>query len=200
MRLAPDAAAREWCRRDMIKRPEGLNFGRSCPRWAQEERLARTCNRMDTTMDVQHEISMTDYRALAEFRYRVRCFLRFSEQAAREAGLAPQQHQLLLAIKGLPEGRKATVSELAERLQLQHHSTVELIDRLMEHDLVQRHRDEGDQRRVLVTLTAQGEEVLRDLSRHMLTELQAAGPALVDSLAALIHATPSVAEVDDTRP
>ena len=83
-------------------------------------------------MDSKDEISITEYQALAEFRYELRRFLRFSEQAARAAGFEPRQHQLLLAIKGLPEGKQATISALAERLQIAHHSTVELIDRLVE--------------------------------------------------------------------
>ncbi|HYX50470.1 MAG TPA: helix-turn-helix domain-containing protein, partial [Ktedonobacteraceae bacterium] len=83
-------------------------------------------------MNPDDEISITEYQTLAEFRYQLRRFLRFSEQAARAAGLEPQQHQLLLALKGLPEGRKATIGALAERLQLTHHSTVELVDRLVE--------------------------------------------------------------------
>ena len=70
-------------------------------------------------MNVEHDITLSEYQALAEFRYQLRCFLRFSEQAARTVGLEPQQHQLLLALKGLPEGRIATVGELAERLQIQ---------------------------------------------------------------------------------
>jgi len=89
-------------------------------------------------------------------------------------------------MKGLPEGRKATVSELAERLQLRHHSTVELIDRLVKRGLVERHRDEEDKRRVLVTLTSQGEEILHHLSHHMLTELRSTGPAFVDVLNTLL--------------
>ena len=79
-----------------------------------------------------------------QMRYQIRRFLHFSEQAAHEAGLVPQQHQLLLAFKGLPAGRKATISEVAERLQLQHHSTVELIDRLVERGLIKRLRDDID--------------------------------------------------------
>lgn len=131
-------------------------------------------------------ISMSDYQALAEFRYQIRRFLRFSEEAAYAADLEPQQHQVLLAIKGLPEGRNATVGELAERLQLRHHSTVELIDRLVKRGLVERHRDEEDQRRVLVNLTSQGEEILHHLSRHMLAELRSTGPVFVGSLNALL--------------
>ena len=137
-------------------------------------------------MEIQSSVSLTDYQALAEFRYQIRRFLRVSEEAAYTSGLEPQQHQLLLAIKGLPEGRKATIGELAERLQLRHHSTVELIDRLVKRELVERQRDEEDQRRVLVSLTSQGEEVLGTLSRHMLTELQSTGPALLHSLNALL--------------
>ena len=129
---------------------------------------------------------MNDYQALAEFRYQIRRFLHFSEQAAREVGLEPQQHQLLLALKGLPEGRKATISELAERLQIQHHSTVELIDRMVERDLIQRSRDAEDQRRVFIKLTPQGEEVLRKLSLLHHTELQTTGPTLVQALNRLI--------------
>src|SRR5438067_13119315 len=98
-------------------------------------------------MTLHNEMSLADYRALAEFRYQLRRFLRFSEQTTREMGLEPQQHQLLLALKGLPNGRNATVGDLAERLQLRHHSTVELIDRLAERSLIERTRDETDQRR-----------------------------------------------------
>lgn len=144
---------------------------------------------MDTAMNNQSSISLSDYQALAEFRYQIRRFLRFSEEAAYTVGLEPQQHQLLLAIKGLPEEKRATIGELAERLQLKHHSTVELIDRLERRNLVARHRDEADQRRVLISLTTQGEEILQTLSRHMLTELQSTGPDLVRSLNALLTDT-----------
>src|SRR6266481_7179066 len=93
-------------------------------------------------MNSTADLSMADYQALAEMRYQIRRFLHFSEQAARQAGLVPQQHQLLLALKGLPAGRKATISEVAGRLQLRHHSVVELIDRLVERGLIKRLRDE----------------------------------------------------------
>jgi len=137
-------------------------------------------------MNPKDEISMAEYQSLAEFRYQLRRFLRFSEQAARAAGLEPQQHQLLLAIKGLPEGKNATISTLAERLQLEHHSTVELTDRLVERGFVERCRDEADQRRVLVNLTPRGEEVLQMLSLSHQAELQSAGPALVQALNELL--------------
>ncbi|HLX56676.1 MAG TPA: MarR family transcriptional regulator [Ktedonobacteraceae bacterium] len=137
-------------------------------------------------MDANHEISQGEYQALAEFRYQLRRFLHFSEQAARAVGLEPQQHQLLLTLKGLPEQRMATVGELAERLKIQHHSAVELIDRMMERDLLERSRDENDQRRVIISLTPNGDKVLRRLSLLHHAELRTTGPALVRTLKALI--------------
>lgn len=136
-------------------------------------------------MATDQELSQHEYQALAEFRYQLRRFLRFSEETARSVGLEPQQHQLLLALKGLPEGRAATVGELAERLQIQHHSAVELINRMVERDLIERSRDESDQRRVNISLTARGDEVLRKLSLLHQEELLTAGPALVRTLRAL---------------
>lgn len=133
------------------------------------------------------EGSITEYQTLAEFRYQLRRFLRFSEQTARTAGLEPQQHQLLLAVKGLPQGRKANVGTVAERLQLAHHSTVELIDRLVERGFIQRCRDEADQRRVLVNLTPQGEEILRRLSLAHQAELRSVGSELVQALNTLLR-------------
>jgi DNA-binding MarR family transcriptional regulator len=127
-----------------------------------------------------------DYRAMAELRYEVRRFLRFSESAARAAGLEPQQHQLLLAIKGLPVGKRPTISVLAERMQLQHHSAVELIDRLALRGFVRRYRSRTDRRQVYVRLTESGEEVLRKLSLHHLQELKSVGPALVQVLNSVI--------------
>ena len=120
-----------------------------------------------------------DYQTVAEFRYRIRRYLRFSEQAARAAGLEPQQYQLLLALKGLPAGKKSAIGILAERLQLEHHSTVELIDRLEERRLVKRSRDKIDRRQVLIQITPRGEEVLHDLVLHHLEELETVGPELV---------------------
>jgi DNA-binding MarR family transcriptional regulator len=137
-------------------------------------------------MNIDQEIQLYDYQALAEFRYRIRRYLHFTEQIARSGGIEPQQHQLLLAVKGLPQGRRSTVGEIAERLQIQHHSTVELIDRLVERGLVERQRDESDQRRVLIYLTQQGEEILERLSESALAELRTIGPALVRTLTVLV--------------
>ena len=127
-----------------------------------------------------------DYQAMAELRYRVRCFLRFSEEAARGSGLEPQQHQLLLALKGLPQGQSPTIGFLAERLQIQHHSTVELVDRLVGKGMVRRYRSRLDRRRVYVRLTRSGEEVLKKLSLHHMEELQSVGPTMVRVLSALM--------------
>ena len=137
-------------------------------------------------MDEVREITAGEYQALAEFRYQLRRFLHFSEEAARAAGLEPQQHQLLLALKGLPNGHTASVGELAERLQIQHHSAVELIDRMVERKLIERSRDANDQRRVIISLTPYGDEVLRKLSLLHHAELRSSGPALVHTLTALI--------------
>lgn len=140
-------------------------------------------------MESRTEITMADYYALAELRYQIRRFLRVSEQAARAAGLEPQQHQLLLAVKGLPEDHQPTIGELAKRLQIQHHSAVGLVDRLEERGLVRRRQSDIDRRQVIVDLTQEGEEVLRDLSLFHLAELRAAGPALVRALSALSRNT-----------
>ncbi len=142
---------------------------------------------MEARNQSNDQISLADYQALAEFRYQLRRFLRFSEQAARSVGLEPQQHQLLLAVKGLPNGKQATVGTIAERLQIEHHSAVELIDRLEEKGYIERSRDEADQRRVMVRLTPRGEEVLQHLSLHHREELQTAGETLVQALQQLLH-------------
>jgi DNA-binding MarR family transcriptional regulator len=123
-----------------------------------------------------------NYRAMAEFRYQIRRFLRFSEHAAREAGLEPQQYQLMLAVKGLPNGDKPRIGDVAERLQIQHHSTVELVDRLSKRALVRRRRSENDRREVLLELTPKGERLLQELAVHHRDEIREMGPELVVSL------------------
>jgi len=124
---------------------------------------------------------------MAELRYQIRRFLRFSENAARQAGIEPQQHQLLLAVRGLPDGLKPTIGVLAERMQLQHHSTVELIDRLVDRGFLCRLRSTNDRRQVFVKLTHAGEEFLKKLSLHHVEELQSTGPKFVRALQALLE-------------
>jgi len=141
---------------------------------------------------------LRDYRALAEFRYQLRRFARFSDQAARAAGVEPQQHQLLLAIKGMPEGVAPTMGALAERLQILHHSAVELVDRMEKRGLVRRGRAADDRRQVLLTLTARGESLLARLSAVHHAEVRSIGPRLlravysvVDNVAHFHHAAAS---------
>lgn len=126
----------------------------------------------------KNEVSRDDYLALASFRYALRNFLHFSAEAARVAGLSPQQHQALLAIKGFPERDSMTVGELAERLRLRHHSTVGLIDRLAKRRLVRRTAAREDRRKVHVSLTPQGEKLIGRLSAVHREELRRMEPAL----------------------
>ena len=135
-------------------------------------------------------LALSDYQSLAELRYQIRKFVRFSEQAARKAGMEPRQHQLLLAIKGLPETVRPRIGVLAERLQLQHHSTVELADRLAKGGYIRRRRDSEDRREVLLHLTAKGENVLRRLSLDHKQELRNAGPTLMEALARVVESVP----------
>jgi DNA-binding MarR family transcriptional regulator len=131
---------------------------------------------------MEKTLALSDYRALAELRYQVRLFLHFSEEAARKLGLEPQQHQLMLAIKGLPTGMRPTIGTLAERMRIQPHSTVELVNRLSSGGLVRRSRSGEDRRQVLLGLTPKGEKMLRDLSMGHKAELSSQGPALVAAL------------------
>ena len=104
-------------------------------------------------------------RRLALFRFRLRKFLRFSEQAARSHGLTPQQYQLLLGIAGHTKREKATISELAEFMQERHNSVVELVGRAVRRGLVRKERDTSDRRCVFVSLTRRGEAVLWKLAK-----------------------------------
>jgi DNA-binding MarR family transcriptional regulator len=133
-------------------------------------------------MASREEISLQDMQALAEFRYNIRRFLRASEEILRAEGLKPQQYQLMLAIKGMPESTPSTISQVAERLQLQHHSTVELTDRLATRGLVKRKRAAEDRRQVILELTPKGEKLLRDMAALHRDELRSTGPALVTAL------------------
>lgn len=131
-------------------------------------------------------ISRHDYEALSEVRYQIRRFLNFSEAAARAAGLEPQQHQLLLAIKGLPAGQTPTISACAERLQIQHHSAVELVNRTERQGLVSRRPSPDDKRAVALSITPHGDFLLRELSLAHRNELRSAAPSLVRALQELL--------------
>ncbi len=131
-------------------------------------------------------LSTSEFQALAEFRYQIRRFLRFSEDQARASGIEPQQHQLLLAIKGLPDGAKPTIGELAARMLIRHHSAVELVNRLADHGAVERVPAEKDHREVLVRLTPKGEKLLHSLSVAHHEELRGAGPELMKTLSKVL--------------
>ncbi|MDQ1693204.1 MAG: hypothetical protein QOH85_739 [Acidobacteriaceae bacterium] len=126
---------------------------------------------------------------LAEFRYRLRGFLHFSEQAATAAGLQPQQHQLLLQIAGAPAGAVPTIAYAAERLGLRHNSVVELANRSEDEGLLERTSDEVDARRVLLRVTPRGNRVLHKLAAHHRSELEIMGPALIEVLTAIASTT-----------
>jgi DNA-binding MarR family transcriptional regulator len=127
-------------------------------------------------------LTVEDYQSLAEFRHQIRCYLRFSDAAVRNSRLEPRQYQMLLALKGLPPNLRPRIGELAEQLQIQHHSAVELVDRLEASGLVRRQRAAEDRREVLVLLTPAGEKTLRELVLHHRAELFSKGPALIQSL------------------
>jgi len=127
-------------------------------------------------------LTLADYQALAEFRFQIRRFLHFSEEAVQSAGLERGQYQMMLAIKGMPEGVRPRIRELANRMQIQHHSAVELVNRLERGGYVTRERGQDDRREVLLALTPKGEKVLAELALHHHDELQSAAPALVSAL------------------
>ena len=131
-------------------------------------------------------ITTSDYRALAELRYRIRHFLSESDNAARQVGLEPQQYLLLLAIRGLPAGADPTVRVLAERLGLRHNSTVELINRLEVRGYVHRKRDVEDRRHVFVLLRQSGEKLLERVARQRITEVRTGGAELVQAMTAVL--------------
>jgi DNA-binding MarR family transcriptional regulator len=128
------------------------------------------------------KLTLSDYQALAEFRYQIRRFLHFSEQVTKPAGLKRGQYQLLLAIKGMPSGVRPVIRELADRMQIRHHSAVELVNRLEAGGFIRRTRAEDDRREVLLALTPKGEKVLAELALHHHDELRSDGPELVAAL------------------
>ena len=128
------------------------------------------------------KLTLSDYQALAEFRYQIRKFLHFSEHAVQGAGLERGQYQLMLAIKGMAEGVRPRIRELADRMQIQHHSAVELINRLEAGGYVRRERGQEDRREVLLVLTPKVERVLAELALHHHEELRMSAPSLVAAL------------------
>src|SRR5580700_7929973 len=135
-------------------------------------------------MDNQPAESDSDLflETLAEFRYQLRRFLLFSESAALDAGLQPQQHQLLLQVAGAPEPAAVTIAYAAERLGLKHNSTVELVDRSEREGLLERMADVDDKRRAILRVTRKGRLVLGRLAEDHAKELNELAPRLASAL------------------
>jgi DNA-binding MarR family transcriptional regulator len=137
---------------------------------------------------MSRDLSNDDYIALAQVRYEIRRFLTFSENMARDAGIEPQQHQLLLALRGLGEEERPTIGVLSKRLLIRHHSAVELVGRSAKAGLVRRVPGEEDRREVTLEMTSRGRRLLASLSIAHREELRSAAPGLLDALGAIIAA------------
>jgi DNA-binding MarR family transcriptional regulator len=133
-------------------------------------------------------IPQAEYQTLAEFRHQIAVFLRRRREAAERAGLEAQQYELLLAVKGLPKGKPPTIKQIAEHLQIQHHSAVELTSRMVKRGLIQRRKSTADRRLVLLAVTRAGENVTERVARYGFRQLKAEGPKLLKTLERLISA------------
>ena len=136
---------------------------------------------------------------LAEFRYRLRRFLSFSEAASEVVGISAQQYQVLQVVAAVPAGEESSISYIAERMVVRHNSAVELVDRAEKAGLVRRVADENDHRRSLVEITARGAELLSQLVAQHLIEVEAEGPELVRTLQRLIGARPGSTRKGEER-
>ena len=129
-----------------------------------------------------------DFEVLADFRYQIRKFVRFSEQIARRHGITPRQYLLLLHVKGYPGRDWATIGELAERLQAKHHGVVALVSRCEKQGFVERRRSSEDRRRIEIHLLENGERVLYELARlHRAELLSLQGRFVVPVIQAFDH-------------
>ena len=137
---------------------------------------------------VNRDVTAEEYRSMAAFQFCVRRYLRFSEKTVRNADLEPSQYQLLLSIKGLAPNLRPTIAELAHRLQIQHHSAIELINRLEQKSLVSRERGTNDRREVLIRLTPAGDRMIAKLVALHMTELSSvAAPDFIKSLQTILR-------------
>lgn len=139
------------------------------------------------------DLTQADFERLLDFRVALRQFQRWSEDQAREAGLTHVQHQLLVAIKGHAGPLPPAVGDLAEYMLLRPHSTVELIDRAEAAGLVKRIPDAADGRVVRVSLTAEGERILKDLTRAHLDRLHGLAGVLDGLVSHVDHAAGQLA-------
>ena len=142
---------------------------------------------MTTEATPQDDLPPSHYHDLAEFRRQIRRYLHFSESAARAHGVEPQQHQLLLVVRALPPNVPPTIGEIASRLFLEHHSTVELANRLERKQLIVREPSQEDRRQVHIRLTAEGLDLLRRLALAHRAELERSGPELARALQATLR-------------
>jgi DNA-binding MarR family transcriptional regulator len=141
------------------------------------------------------KLSDREFSRLADFRYQIRRFLAFTQEAAEAEGFQPQQYQLLLALRGFPSGEVPTVAALAERMQLRHNSTVELVDRCIAEGLLAKSHDSDDRRKVVLRITRHGAKVLGQLSHIHLEELRVRGPELIAALEAVLEIAEKTARV-----
>jgi DNA-binding MarR family transcriptional regulator len=133
------------------------------------------------------DLSSEEYQDLSEFRQQIRKFLHFSEATAKANGIESQQHQLLLTVQGLPGDVKPTIRELASRMFIQHHSAVELVNRLEHTGAIVRKPGEEDKREVWIRLTPAGRAALRKLALAHRNELENSGPELVRAISAVLR-------------
>ena len=134
----------------------------------------------------RNSVSPSEYQTLAEFRHQLAGFLRRRRQAAEAVGLEAQQYELLLAIKGLPNSKQPTIKQLAEQLQIQHHSAVELASRLAQRGLLRRDRSAEDRRAVLLSVTKPGEKLVDEVVRYSFQQLEEEAPALLKTLGRIL--------------
>ncbi len=144
------------------------------------------------------QVSDAEYETLARLRYSLRQFLRFSEEVARAAGITPQKHQALLAIRGFSKQQDVTIGDLAEKLQVRHHSAVGLVDRLEAGGFVTRKQSMNDRRQMRVRLTARSEKVLEKLSTAHKEQLRRVGPG-IESLLKRFHSESDESGVNSDR-
>jgi DNA-binding MarR family transcriptional regulator len=136
-------------------------------------------------------ISVEQFRKLAEFRFQLRKFLQFSHAVAEHCGLRHQQYQLLQCVQGIPSELDPTIANVAARMLLKHNSAVELVDRTIEQGLLRRCPDPTDHRRILLRVSHQGERVLASLADYHMQELEQAGPELIRSLRRVLNIKPA---------
>jgi DNA-binding MarR family transcriptional regulator len=129
-------------------------------------------------------------KAVAECRFLIERYLKQANDAARSAGLESQQYQGLLAVGSLHDGGRATIGELADRMQIVHHSAVELTDRMERRGLIRRERSGGDHRRVFLVVTPLGRKLLRRLASNRVAEIREAAPSLIHALKIAISSVP----------